>query len=239
MIRTAVLAGLLAAMTAPALAGAVKSQPDSKVNPAFDIVEADVSISGEDLIFRIAVTGVAGSEKPEATGQFHGSRVYAYVWPTSLDSSAAGFGAKEGILALAVTAHPDFDDTPAYDENGDGKNDNDGKDWHSHWVVLVKDSACGAGLKVKDVAPGQDVVLPESAPGVPLLLSSPGHLPNAEGATLTIKVPVPPAAEGAAFDGVASGLRVSGDGKAPLLCVTEVFKIASGDLSLPGKIEAK
>jgi hypothetical protein len=42
---------------------------------------------------------------------------------------------KSGILALAVTAHPDFDDTPLFDENADGDPANDGKSWHSHWVV--------------------------------------------------------------------------------------------------------
>jgi hypothetical protein len=41
------------------------------------------------------------------------------------------------------------------------------------------------------------------------------------------------------FDGVASGLRVNTEMKAPLLCVTDVFKIVSGDLSLPGKVDAK
>jgi hypothetical protein len=135
-----------------------------------------------------------------------------------------------------VTAHPDFDDTPKYDENGDGTPDNDGENWHSHWVVLTKDEACPGGLKVKDVAPGEDVVLPGTAPGVPLFLDSPGHVPDLKGPKLTIRVPEPRAAEGAQFDGVAAGLRVSGDGKAPLRCVIDVFKIVSGDLSLPGKI---
>lgn len=36
------------------------------------------------------------------------------------DASTVGFDADAGILALAVTAHPDFDNTPLFDENGDG-----------------------------------------------------------------------------------------------------------------------
>ena len=39
------------------------------------------------------------------------------------------------------------------------------------------------------------------------------------------------------FDGVTAGLQVNANIHAPLLCVTDVFDIASGDLSLPGKLE--
>jgi hypothetical protein len=230
---------LLASAATAALADVIKADPDSKVAPAFDIIAADVHSSGEELVFTLSVTGQAGANKPEVTGKFEGSSVYAYVWPTSIDSSAAGFGEKQGILALAVTAHPDFDDTPLYDENGDGKKDNDGAGWHSHWVVLDKDGACRAGLKVKDISPGQEVKLPETAPGVPLLLSSPGHMPELEAAHVTVKVPALSGAATASFDAVASALKVSAEGKAPLLCVTEVFKVLSGDLSLPGKFSAK
>lgn len=39
-----------------------------------------------------------------------------------------------------------------------------------------------------------------------------------------------------AFDDVTAGLRVNANVHAPLLCVTDVFDVASGDLSLPGKV---
>ena len=39
----------------------------------------------------------------------------------------------------------------------------------------------------------------------------------------------------ASFDGVTAGLRVNASVHAPLLCVVDVFKIASGNLGLPGK----
>lgn len=42
--------------------------------------------------------------------------------------------------------------------------------------------------------------------------------------------------EAASFDGVTAGLRVNANVHAPLLCVTDVFDVASGDLSLPGRV---
>ena len=42
--------------------------------------------------------------------------------------------------------------------------------------------------------------------------------------------------EAAGFDGVTAGMRVNVNVHAPLLCVTDVFDVASGDLSLPGKV---
>ncbi len=232
------LAGLALAVPS-ALAGEITPAPNPALNPNFDIVRASVKFADGMLKFEIDVSGAAGATTPEPTGQMLGSAVHAYVWPTSLDSSAAGFSSGEGILALAVTAHPDFDDTPKYDENGDGKPDNDGAGWHSHWVVLAKDEACKAGLKVKDVAPGAEVNLPASAPGVPLLLDSPDARPVASGASLSVSLPAPKGAEAMKFDGVTSALQVNTEMKAPLLCVSEVFKIASGDLSLPGTVDAK
>ncbi len=43
--------------------------------------------------------------------------------------------------------------------------------------------------------------------------------------------------KGVAFDGVTAGLRVSASAHQPLLCVVNVFDVASGDLSLPGTAE--
>ena len=40
----------------------------------------------------------------------------------------------------------------------------------------------------------------------------------------------------AGFDGVTAALRVNASMHSPLLCVANVFKVASGDLSLPGKV---
>jgi hypothetical protein len=77
-----------------------------------------------------------------------------------LDPGIVGFAPASGILALAITAHPDFDDTPLYDENGDGDLANDVAGWHSHRVVLGEDASCAGALKVRDVSPGQDILPP-------------------------------------------------------------------------------
>ena len=56
---------------------------------------------------------------------------------------------------------------------------------------------------------------------------------------LLLKVTVPfdsaDVAASVMFDGVTSALKVNGNLHAPLLCVSNVFKVGSGDLSLPGK----
>ncbi|MGE0239006.1 MAG: hypothetical protein AB7F09_02015 [Parvibaculaceae bacterium] len=232
-------AGLLAgaAFSAAASAHDITAKSDGKVPPAFDITKAGATTDGRIAEFAMEVTGEAGSVKPEAIGKLAGAKVAAYVWPTKIDPSAVGFGKGTGILALAITAHPDFDDTPLYDENNDGDPANDGAGWHSHWVVLGEDKACGAGLKVKDVSPGSDV-LPATAPGLPIALDSPGMSPALKGSTVRITVPLKDQAN-AAFDAVTAELQVHGEGKAPLLCVTGVHKIASGKLTFPGTITLK
>jgi hypothetical protein len=68
-------------------------------------------------------------------------------------------------------------------------------------------------------------------------LDSPGWVPRFQGATVGVRVPFDDIASvtAAGFDGVTAGLRVSASLHNPLLCVVNVFKVASGDLSLPGK----
>lgn len=205
--------------------------------PAFDIIHAKVATDGRLATFLMEVAGTAGSRLPERIGQLAGARVDAYVWPTDIDPSAVGFDAGSGILALSITAHPDFDDTPLFDENNDGDPANDGASWHSHWVVLVDEAACGAGLTVRDISPGQDL-LPPTAPGLPIALDSPGMSPILSGNEARITVPLDDA-RGAGFDAVTAQLQVNVDGGAPMLCVTDVRDIASGDLSLPGRITSK
>ena len=151
--------------------------PKSKEAAAeYDIIHAKVITQGSHLVFQQEVRGTAGKRKPKANGKLAGADVYSYVWPTNLNSSAVGFEADQGILALALTVHPDFDDTPLYDEDGDGDKTNDGDKWHSHWVVLVKDPSCGAaGMKVKDIAKGANPKLPATWPKLPIFIDSPGY----------------------------------------------------------------
>lgn len=236
------LIGLIAIST-PAMAhqphkGHILAEASDKVFPEFDLLHAKVVTEGEDLVFQQQVAGTAGDRIPEVKGQLGGADVYSYVWPTSLDSSSVGFEAEQGILALALTIHPDFDDTPLYDEDGDGDKANDGDQWHSHWVVLVPDDVCGPGaLKVRDIPEGASPRLPETWPGLPILIDSPGFDFTLEASEVLVRVPLAKVGfpDDFSFDGVTSGLRVNQQVHAPLLCVVDVFDIASGDLSLPGK----
>ncbi len=242
--RQAALLAALAALPAATLADGTHDHSggiaaESGTAAPFDIVHTRITTEGNIAVFHMAVSGAAGESRPAATGALAGSQVFAYVWPTSLDPATIGFDAGAGILALTATAHPDFDDTPLFDENGDGDLGNDGDLWHSHWVVLGPDEACGPGaLKVIDIPEGTTPSLPATWPGLPILIDSPGWQPVLSAETVEIRVPFADigAVEAAGFDGVTAGLRVSADVHAPLLCVTDVFDVASGDLSLPGRV---
>ncbi|MDF1606809.1 hypothetical protein PZ897_01325 [Hoeflea sp. YIM 152468] len=219
--------------------GAVRSAADAARPAAFDILAAHVHRDGAAFIFHMTTQGSAGGDTPAPVGALGGAPVWSYVWPTSLDPSTVGFEGKTGILALAATSHPDFDDTPLYDENGDGDMANDGAGWHSHWVVLTPNDACGAGaLSVRDIGENEKPKLPATWPGLPIFIDSPGFTPNFDGPEISIAVAFsnPDEIAGASFDGVTAALKVNANVHAPQLCVTDVFDIASGDLSLPGKI---
>lgn len=219
--------------------GAILSEADPSKVAAFDILGAHAHRTGNGVTFHMTTNGVAGAQTPAAKGAVGGADVLSYVWPTSLDPSAVGFEGGTGILALAATSHPDFDDTPLYDENGDGDPGNDGVLWHSHWVVLTPTVACGDGaLGVRDIPEGTTPKLPATWPGLPIFLDSPGFTPLFDGPEITVNVAFNSdvALEGIAYDGVTSALRVNANIHAPLLCVVDVFDIASGDLSLPGKL---
>jgi hypothetical protein len=228
------LAHSTSAVADPIQTAAGNAQP-----PVFDVVSTEIAHAGGDLVFRMEVSGEAGASKPAPTGKLAGSSVYSYVWPTSLNSGAVGFENDEGILAFAVTSHPDFDDTPLYDENGDGDKANDGDLWHSHWVVLVADEACGVGaLKIKDIPKGAKPRLPRTWPGLPILIDSPSYEPEIAGRQVTVRVPAATLGDttGVKFDGVTAGLRVNASVHSPLVCVADLFDVASGDLSLPGRV---
>lgn len=233
----------VAAGSGPALAhesgGGITAPAGGGVTAPFDIVHARITTEGNVAVFHMGVSGKAGSARPTATGKLAGAEVFSYVWPTSIDSAEVGFEEGAGILALAVTAHPDFDDTPFFDENHDGRRDNDGDLWHSHWVVLTPDESCGPGhLKVKDIPEGVKPRLPKTWPGLPILIDSPGWSPVIESDTVEVRVPFDDigAVMNASYDGVTAGLRVNESIHAPLLCVVDVFDVASGDLSLPGRV---
>jgi hypothetical protein len=222
-----------------AQSGGIATPRNRAVKPTFDIVATNITTDANTAVFSMQTAGAAGATKPSKTGKLAGAKVFSYVWPTTLDPYEVGFDHKAGILAFAVTAHPDFDDTPLFDENGNRNRADDGNVWHSHWVVLAPDDACGTGsLKVVDIAEGARPRLPKTWPGLAILIDSPGWSPVFKGNTVDVRVPFDDVTALAAstFDGVTAGLQVNASLHAPLLCVANVFKVASGNLSLPGKV---
>ncbi len=228
------------ALTNPVFAGPISSTADPAKMASVDILAARIGIKGETATFHMTLAGPAGETDLTPAGALNGAPVHAYVWPTSLDPVAVGFEAGTGILALAATRHPDFDDTPLADETGDGTTDNDGGLWHSHWVVLTPTAACGEGaLAVRDIPEGEKPLLPATWPGLPIFIDSPGYTPALAADQIEVSLPIAAVAglAEAQFDGVTAALRVNANLHAPLLCVTDVFDVASGNLSLPGTVD--
>lgn len=208
-----------------------------KINQVSVTHKPDLGIT----IWEISVDGKAGKTIPTKVGQLDGAPVLGYVFPTSLKPTDVGFNQTDGIVALALTSHPDFDDTPLWDENNDRIFDNDGIIWHPHWVILHEDKRVGGGLSVKQFKKSDEtVVLPPTNPGMPMYMDSPGYPVTTK--SNTIKVVVPDYRMNNrtdfSYDGVTAFMRVNtGNENLPMLGVYEVFSIASGDLSLPYKVK--
>lgn len=198
-------------------------------------------------VWEITVKGTAGKTTPTPAGKLNGAPVLGYVFPTTLKPADVGFGHTEGILALALTSHPDFDDTPLWDENSDLNYANDGIIWHPHWVVLIEDKRVKGGLSVKQFdTKDTSIVLPPTNPGMPMYMDSPGFQVITKGHTISVIVPDYRLNNNTAFsyDGVAAFMQVNtgeggghSGGDQPMLGVYSVFSVASGDLSLPYKVK--
>lgn len=193
------------------------------------------------LVFEQEVKGTIGKTLPNAAGQMDTAPVLGYVFPTTLKAEDIGFNPTEGIVALAITSHPDFDDTPLWDENSDRIFDNDGIIWHPHWVVLTKDERVGGGLAVKQFDKENDaVLLPPTNPGMPMYMDSPGFPVRTQGNTIRVVVPDyrMNGKTDFSFDAVSCYMQVNtSESDKPMLGVYEVYGVASGDLSLPYKVE--
>ncbi|WP_421893308.1 hypothetical protein [Marinoscillum sp.] len=192
-------------------------------------------------IWEINVSGLAGNTTPTPVGQLDGAPVLGYVFPTSLKATDVGFSQTEGIVALGLTSHPDFDDTPLWDENNDRVYDNDGIVWHPHWVILVEDKRVAGGLSVKQFKKEDaTVILPPTNPGMPMYMDSPGYPVITIGNTIRVVVPNYRINNQTDFtyDGVAAFMQVNTSKEGlPMLGVYEVYSVASGDLSLPYKVQ--
>ena len=209
------------------------------------IVDASAHYDGslEHLILSISVEGTAGKSVPKAVGTLDGAPVLGYVFPTNLKATDVGFSETDGIVALALTSHPDFDDTPLWDEDYDQNYANDGVQWHPHWVVLTEDKRVSGGLAVKQFDPeaGQ-VTLPPTNPGMPMYMDSPGFHVVTQGNQIKVVVPAYRLSGKTQFnfDGVAAYMQVNTSNQdLPMLGVYAVYSVASGDLSLPYSVKNK
>ncbi len=195
------------------------------------------------LHFTLAVKGKAGQTRPEARGQMDGAPVLAYVFPTTLQPNQVGFVADAGIVALAITSHPDFDDTPLWDENGNSDYSDDGLVFHTHWVVLIPDDRVPGGLSVAEIKKEDAArVLPPTAPGMPMYLDSPGFDVRLANRKLSVVVPLQrvKGIKRFNYDAVSAYMEVNTtDNSRPLLGVYEVYSVLSKDLSLPYSVEKK
>ncbi len=214
-------------------------------NDDLQIVKASV-IHNTDInstIWEINVKGNAGKTTPVPAGQLHGAPVLGYVFPTTLKPTDVGFNDTQGIVALALTSHPDFDDTPLWDENNDFIYDNDGIIWHPHWVVLHKDDRVDGGLSVKQFKKTDtSVKLPPTNPGMPMYMDSPGFQVITN--KTSIKVVIPDYRinnkTDFKFDAVSAYMQVNTEIKdKPMLGVYKVYSVLSNDLSLPYTVQLK
>src|SRR5690625_4599367 len=185
----------------------------------------------------------AGLTMPEANGELDGAAVVGYVFPTTLKAGDVWFKnvSDDAIIALTVVSHPDFDDTPLWDENNDGDFDNDGAVYHTHWVALKEDERVEGGLSVIELPMDQiDESLPPTNPGMHMYMDSPGFSVVMRGNTLKVLVPAQRVRYKTdfKFDAVSACMQGNqSDEDRPMLGVYEAYSVLSGDLDLPYEVQ--
>ncbi len=246
MMLVLALLALFVPGTGAAADAVAKLKPQMDPPPAgpdLDLERAKVEYHAklDLLVFEAQVAGIAGRTTPEPRGSMDGAPVLGYVFPTSLKPLDVGFATGEGTVALAVTAHPDFDDTPLWDENGNHRYDDDGVTFHTHWVVLVPDDRVPGGLAVAEISETEvATVLPPTNPGMAMLLDSPGYSVVLKGRSLKVLVPASRVYGRTEFryDAVVAYMEVGPGEDRPLLGVYQVYDVLSGDLSLPFEVRS-
>lgn len=202
---------------------------------SFDIIDTSVDYISEidSLIFTMDTLGQPAVSAPSPIGQVDGAPVFGYVFPTSIPVENVGFkNIENATLALAVTTHPDFDDTPLWDENDNNNYADDGLVYHTHWVALVADDDSGAGLSVPTATDPSN--LPPTAP-MAMYLDSPNFHAFVQGNKLKVIVPAQRINNVTQFnfDAVTAQMNVDASGEGPVLRVNNILDVLSGDLSLP------
>jgi len=234
--------GYFLLIAVPASAGMIDSQAIDRLNTNdMHVLDSSVTLMQdiELLVFQVRVRGSAGRTIPNMRGQLDGAPVLGYVFPTTLKSVDIGYNDVKGIVALAVTAHPDFDDTPLWDEDNDRDPKNDGVVFHSHWVVLVEDARVPGGLSVRSLdASDPTVRTPTTHPDMPIYLDSPGFSVVLKQDTLKVLVPAQRInfKTSFKFDVVSAYMQVNTSKAGPMLGVYRVFQVQSGDLGLPYQV---
>lgn len=215
-----------------------------KINAAdYTITGATVTHNKKwgQIEFEIRVAGKAGASISKPRRQFDGAPIDAYVFVTTLSPEDIGFSKTAGIVALALTAHPDFDDTPLFDENGDGDYLNDKIHWHPHWVVLTEDKRVPGGFSVKQFEKGDNSVkLPPTNPGLTAYFDSPGFQVITAGNAIRVVVPDYRIKFKTTFkfDALSAYLQVNTSKQdTPMIGVYKVYNILSKKLSLPYSVK--
>jgi hypothetical protein len=142
-------------------------------------------------VLSIKVKGKAGGTTPDSTGKMNGAGILSYLFPTNLKAEDIGFSKTEGIVALALSSHPDFDFSPLWDENNNGVYNDDGRSWQAHWVILVKEARVGGGFAVKELnKDDQKITLPKTAAlNLPVYMDSPGFQVVIKDHTIKVVIP--------------------------------------------------
>lgn len=197
---------------------------DAYDSAALEISDARVKYEEviDAYIFTIEVSNDAGSVAPMPAGQVDGAPVLGYVFVTDLSLEDVGYVGVEGAVALGITSHPDFDDTPLWDEDNNDAYDDDDIVYHSHWVVLEENDLAGEGLAV--VQAGPDDILTPTSP-MPMYLDSTGFTILEKGREISVIVPVNAVKRNTTFtsNALTAYLEVGIVDNAPLLKVERFY----------------
>ncbi len=94
---------------------------------------------------------------------------------------------------------------------------------------------------MRDIPQGETLRVPKTWPGAPIYIDSPGYNFNLKKDTVTIPVQLKEVRFPTDFnyDCVTAALKVNAKLHNPLLCVVNLYAVASGDLSLPARWPAQ
>jgi hypothetical protein len=145
----------------------------------------------KELVLSIKVKGEAGGTTPDSLGRIDGAGILSYLFTTNLTAEDIGFSKTEGIVALALTSHPDFDFSPLWDENNNGIYNDDGRSWQAHWVILVKEARVAGGYAVKELdKEDKTIKFPMTAAfNISVYMDSPGFQVVAKDHTIKVVIP--------------------------------------------------